>query len=78
MWDDEKAHIDAERLRLLYVAATRTREHLLIPCVVGKLAAKELLGVLVRALPDDPELVDVIDAADGDGAGGGGSRRARG
>jgi ATP-dependent helicase/nuclease subunit A len=62
VWADEKAHIDAERLRLLYVAATRTREHLLIPCVVGKLAAKELLGVLVRALPDDPDLVDVIDA----------------
>jgi ATP-dependent helicase/nuclease subunit A len=63
VWADEKAHIEAERLRLLYVAATRTREHLLIPCVVGKLAAKELLGVLVRALPDDPELVEVIDAA---------------
>jgi len=63
VWADEKAHIDGERLRLLYVAATRTREHLLIPCVVGKLAAKELLGVLVRALPDDPDLVDFIDAA---------------
>ena len=62
VWDDEKAHIEAERLRLLYVAATRAREHLLIPCVVGKLAAKELLGVLVRALPDDRELVDVVDA----------------
>jgi ATP-dependent exoDNAse (exonuclease V) beta subunit len=31
--------------------------------VVGRLAAKELLGVLVRALPDDPELVEVSDAA---------------
>ncbi len=63
VWEDEKAHIDAERLRLLYVAATRTREHLLIPCVVGRPAAKELLGVLVRALPEDPALVDIVDAA---------------
>ena len=72
VWDDEKAHIEAERLRLLYVAATRTREHLLIPCVVGKLAAKELLGVLVRALPDDPEAGRHRRCCHGDRARGGG------
>lgn len=60
-WDAEKAYIQAEKLRLLYVAATRAREHLLIPCVVGKLGAKHLLGALVQALPDDDEeLVTVI------------------
>ncbi|MGH3026479.1 MAG: 3'-5' exonuclease, partial [Gaiellaceae bacterium] len=36
-WDSEKTYIQAERLRLLYVAATRARDQLLIPCVVGAL-----------------------------------------
>jgi len=61
-WDSEKTYIQAERLRLLYVAATRAREHLLIPCVVGALQAKNLLGTLVRALAQDPALVTIIDA----------------
>jgi len=61
-WDSEETYIQAERLRLLYVAATRAREHLLIPCVVGALQAKKLLGTLVRALPQDPALVTTIAA----------------
>ena len=62
VWDAERAYIEAERLRLLYVAATRARDHLLIPCVVGRNQAKHLLATLVRALPDDPKLVVVLDA----------------
>ena len=62
-WEEEKVHIAAERLRLLYVAATRARDHLLIPCVVGRLSAKNLLATLVHALPvDDEELVTVLRA----------------
>ena len=62
-WDQEKVHIDAERLRLLYVAATRARDHLLVPCVPGRLGAKHLLASLVQALPlDDGELVAVLRA----------------
>ena len=44
-WEQEKQHVEAERLRLLYVAATRAREHLIVPCVTGILAASGLLGV---------------------------------
>ncbi len=61
-WDSEKTYFQAERLRLLYVAATRARDQLLVPCVVGALQAKNLLGTLVRALPRDEALVTVIDA----------------
>ena len=55
VFEAEKTHIEAERLRLLYVAATRARDHLLVPCVVGRLNAPHLLGELVRALPVDDE-----------------------
>ncbi|MCL2769984.1 MAG: UvrD-helicase domain-containing protein, partial [Solirubrobacterales bacterium] len=64
-WEAERAQIDAERLRLLYVAATRARDRLLVPCVVGRESAKGLLGELVGALPcDDAALVSVVDADD--------------
>jgi ATP-dependent helicase/nuclease subunit A len=63
VWESEKTRIGAERLRLLYVAATRARDYLLIPCVVGRPQAKHLLAALVRALPiDDPTLVTILDA----------------
>jgi ATP-dependent exoDNAse (exonuclease V) beta subunit len=62
-WEAEKVYIAAERLRLLYVAATRARDHLLIPCVVGRLKAKQLLAELVHALPlDDQELLTVLNS----------------
>jgi ATP-dependent exoDNAse (exonuclease V) beta subunit len=62
-WEEEKVHIEAERLRLLYVAATRARDHLLIPCVVGRLEAKNLLATLVQALPlDDNKLTAALHA----------------
>ncbi len=63
-WDSEKSHIQAERQRLLYVAATRARDHLMIPCVVGRRQARHLLGTLVQGLPDDGELVTILDAAE--------------
>ena len=61
VWEDEKTHFMAEKLRLLYVAATRARDHLIVPCVAGRHTAQNLLGDLVRALPlDDHELVQRI------------------
>ena len=63
-WDSEKTYNHAERQRLLYVAATRARDHLLIPCVVGRRQARHLLGTLVKGLPDDGELVTILDAAE--------------
>jgi len=63
-WKQEKKYIEAERLRVLYVAATRARDHLIVPCVPGAPAAKGLQGELVRALPDDAELVERRDCED--------------
>jgi ATP-dependent helicase/nuclease subunit A len=62
VWEEEKKYEEAERLRLLYVAATRARDHLLIPCVVPRGDAGHLLGKLVGVLPDDPKLVQEVDA----------------
>jgi ATP-dependent exoDNAse (exonuclease V) beta subunit len=50
-WEQEKQHVEAERLRLLYVAATRAREHVIVPAVTGVVNAKGLLGQLVHNLP---------------------------
>jgi ATP-dependent helicase/nuclease subunit A len=65
VWEDEKRYVLAERLRMLYVAATRARDHLLVPCVAGRENADpdQLLGAFVHALPDDPALVEQVDAA---------------
>jgi ATP-dependent helicase/nuclease subunit A len=63
VWEEEKALVEAERLRILYVAATRTRDHLLIPAVTGRRAAKYLLAHLLNGLPlEDTALVTVVDA----------------
>jgi ATP-dependent helicase/nuclease subunit A len=62
VWDAEKRYGEAERLRLLYVAATRARDYLLVPCVVGRHEANGLLATLVWALPGDEALVEVLDA----------------
>jgi ATP-dependent exoDNAse (exonuclease V) beta subunit len=64
IWKQEQAQIQAERLRLLYVAATRARDHLLIPCIVGKLQANHLLATLVHALPGEDALVRIVHADD--------------
>ncbi len=63
-WEQEKQYIEAERLRLLYVAATRAREHLIVPCVAGIVGASGLLGALARNLPTDENLVQQIDITD--------------
>jgi ATP-dependent exoDNAse (exonuclease V) beta subunit len=62
VWEGESEHVEAERLRMLYVAATRARDHLLIPCVVGSEAAGHLLGDLVHALPENDALISLLDA----------------
>jgi ATP-dependent helicase/nuclease subunit A len=59
-WEQEKEYVEAERLRLLYVAATRAREHLIIPCVTGILGASGLLASIAHNLPKDRKLVDDI------------------
>jgi ATP-dependent helicase/nuclease subunit A len=64
IWDQEKKYALAERLRMLYVAATRARDHLLIPCATGRESADELLGTLVHALPHDETLVEEVDASE--------------
>jgi ATP-dependent helicase/nuclease subunit A len=62
VWEEEKELFEAERLRLLYVAATRTRDHLLVPAVSGRLAAKHLLAHLLNGLPlEDAALVTVVE-----------------
>ena len=58
----EKNQLTAERLRLLYVALTRARDHLVIPLVVPPEKRKGLLATLARHLPeldDDTRGVDV-------------------
>jgi ATP-dependent exoDNAse (exonuclease V) beta subunit len=51
-WDHERAALDAERVRLLYVAATRARDHLVVPCVKGKGKPGPFLELLEPLLPD--------------------------
>jgi ATP-dependent exoDNAse (exonuclease V) beta subunit len=64
IWEEEKELIESERLRLLYVAATRARDHLLVPAVTGRNAATHLLAHLLNGLPlGDTALVTVVDAA---------------
>jgi ATP-dependent helicase/nuclease subunit A len=63
-WEHERQQVEAERLRLLYVAATRAREHLIVPCVAGLIGAAGLLAPLARNLPDDPQLVQRIATRD--------------
>ena len=56
--DLEARHEEAEDRRLLYVAATRARDHLVIPVVCGREQAKGMLRCLAEALPAwSPELL---------------------
>ena len=48
----EKEQLAAERLRLLYVALTRARDHLVIPLVPPPDKRKGLLALLARHLPE--------------------------
>ena len=50
-WEHEKAAQAAERLRLLYVAATRARDHLVVPVVGDREKANGLLRALLDFVP---------------------------
>jgi ATP-dependent exoDNAse (exonuclease V) beta subunit len=64
-WEREKEQVEAGRRRLLYVGATRAREHLIVPCVTGLLGAKGLLSELALNLPlEDRDLVSRVALAD--------------
>ena len=51
--DDEKALLSRERERLLYVATTRARDHLVLPAVHAKDDRQHHLAALGPWLPDD-------------------------
>ena len=50
-WTTEKAQLEAETLRLLYVAATRTRDRLIIPVSYSGTAPGPRLAALLDSLP---------------------------
>ncbi len=52
-WEEEKAAQQAERIRLLYVAATRARDYLIVPQFRAKLAGGSLLEPLEPLLTDE-------------------------
>lgn len=52
-WEAEKGALEAERIRLLYVAATRARDHLIVPCIEGKGAAGPFMKALGPLLPEE-------------------------
>jgi len=65
IWEDEKEQYVAEKKRLLYVAATRARDHLIVPCVAGHDNADHMLGLMARALPiGDDKLVEIVPLDD--------------
>jgi ATP-dependent helicase/nuclease subunit A len=51
-WEHEKVQLDAEELRLLYVAATRARDRLIIPISYAKRPGPRL-AALMDSLPDE-------------------------
>jgi len=52
-WDGEKAALNAERTRLLYVAATRARDHLIVPHIEGKGKPGPFMRALEPLLPEE-------------------------
>ncbi len=51
-WSQEKAALEAERVRLLYVAATRARDHLVVSCVKASRTPGHFLKLIEPLLPD--------------------------
>ena len=54
-WEVEKVAQDAESMRLLYVATTRARDHLVIPQITGKRKSGGLVDAIEGFLPDPDE-----------------------
>ena len=56
-WEDVRARereaLDAERDRLLYVACTRARDHLVVPASVGDKGPQGFLKQLLESLPEE-------------------------
>ncbi len=50
--DEEREALELEDIRLLYVAATRARDHLVIPDIRGKQSPGPLMAALEGVLPD--------------------------
>ncbi len=57
-FEREKQHADAERLRLLYVAATRARDYLIVPAVLDEDKSKGMLKSLISCWPSSPDGTD--------------------
>jgi ATP-dependent helicase/nuclease subunit A len=68
-WEEIKQEEDdafaAERDRLLYVAATRARDHLVIPVCGGKPASRSFMARLQESLPEDDDEVTGAQEIDG-------------
>ena len=62
-WEAESAALEAERIRLLYVAATRARDHLIVPFIRGKRKPGPFLAALERHLPEEEGHEVEVDGA---------------
>ncbi len=54
-FEREKQHDDAEHLRLLYVAATRARDYLIVPAVLDEDKSKGMLKSLISCWSPSPD-----------------------
>jgi ATP-dependent helicase/nuclease subunit A len=60
-WDEEREALDLEEIRLLYVAATRARDHLIVPDFRGRGKPGSLLEALDEVLPDGDGHMRAVD-----------------
>jgi ATP-dependent helicase/nuclease subunit A len=60
-WEEEREALDLEDIRLLYVAATRARDHLVVPDFRGKKAPGPLLEALDEVLPEEEGHMQAVD-----------------
>jgi ATP-dependent helicase/nuclease subunit A len=59
-WEGEKEQLEAEELRLLYVAATRARDRLIIPVSFSAKGPGPRLAALLESLPDAEAPVEAV------------------
>jgi ATP-dependent helicase/nuclease subunit A len=59
-WNDEKAQLDAEDLRLLYVAATRARDRLILPVSFKGAAPGPRLAAFLPSLPNEEAPLEAV------------------